>query len=213
MQIQMRAWKGVLALLLAFVALPACEEAEQQRISTAEFLAAREAIPVSESFDVEYRYTVNGQLKAVMDAPHILERLKPMEAEERENIAEDIENPIGSDPQINYQTFSLADSGIDVQFFTPQGTPDSRLTANWAKLYEGGNFAEAQGNVRVRNAEGHIMETEQLFWDQRRDQIFTPRFVKITTPEEIIMGDSMVSNTSFSKYRIYRIRGTIRLRE
>lgn len=204
-------WK--IAALLPLLALFACQEAEQRRISTAEFLAAREALPVSESFDIQYRYSVEGQLKAVLNAPHLVERLKPLEAAERENIVEDIENPMGQDRRINYQTYSLADSGIDVQFYTPQGTPDSRLTANWAKLYEGGNFAEAQGNVRVRNVQNHLLETEQLFWDQRRDQIFTPRFVKITTPEEIIMGDSMVANTSFTHYRIYRIRGTIRLRE
>ena len=40
----------------------------------------------------------------------------------------------------------------------------------------------------------------------------TARFVKITTADEIIFGDGFESNQDFTKYKIFKIRGTISLK-
>ena len=40
-------------------------------------------------------------------------------------------------------------------------------------------------------------------------RIFTEEYVKITTPDEIIYGDGLESNETFSKYQIKNIRGSI----
>jgi hypothetical protein len=65
----------------------------------------------------------------------------------------------------------------------------------------------------VVNNKGEKLNTEHLIWDRRADRISSDRFVKITTADEILMGDGLESNGNFTRYKILKIRGTLRIRE
>ena len=65
----------------------------------------------------------------------------------------------------------------------------------------------------VRNIEGDILETEKLNWNQQKEEIFTDEFVKITTENEVIFGEGLVSNQNFSRYTIRKIKGTITINQ
>ena len=150
----------------------------------------RKDVPLSETFDVTYEYTDSARLKARMRAPHLFERAE------------------GKNKRV-----SIADQGIKIAFFNEQGQPKSHLRANRAEIHDAQGIARATGNVVVLNEDGDRMETELLIWYREEDQIRTPAFVKITTDEEIIYGDSLVSDTEFSSYTIYHIKGTVALKE
>ena len=72
---------------------------------------------------------------------------------------------------------------------------------------------EAKNNVVVVNEKGEQLNTEHLTWDKKQSLIYTKEFVKITTAEEIIYGNGLESNQSFTKYKIKDIKGTINLKE
>jgi hypothetical protein len=55
------------------------------------------------------------------------------------------------------------------------------------------------------------LDTEELIWDESRKQIYSNAFVKITTIDEIILGNGMESNETFTDYTIKHITGKIKV--
>ncbi len=99
--------------------------------------------------------------------------------------------------------------GIDLTFFDGNGEAVSHLTANYAISYEKKGTMEAKGNVVLINEVGEKLNTEYLIWNQKEAKIFSDKFVKITTEDEIIMGEGFESNESFTNFKINHIKGTI----
>jgi len=104
-------------------------------------------------------------------------------------------------------------NGLKVQFFDVNGKKESELNADYAIVDEEKDLMLAQHNVVVRNVDGDVLETEKLNWNQQKEEIFTDEFVKITTDNEVIFGQGLVSNQNFSKYTIRKIKGTITINQ
>jgi lipopolysaccharide assembly outer membrane protein LptD (OstA) len=81
--------------------------------------------------------------------------------------------------------------------------------ADYAKLFEQSSLMIAKNNVKVRNIDGDLLESEELIWDQEKKRSLFREFVKITTQHEVIYGNGFVSNQNFTKYTIKNIKGTI----
>ena len=63
------------------------------------------------------------------------------------------------------------------------------------------------------NEQNYKLETELLFWDQEKDLIYTDRFVKITSEDEIVMGTGFDSDSRFSNWTIKNVTGTIYIKD
>lgn len=70
---------------------------------------------------------------------------------------------------------------------------------------------EAKDNVVVINDKGERLNTEHLVWDKKTGKITSDVFVEITTENEVIMGEGLVSNQSFTEYKILKTRGIINI--
>ncbi len=101
------------------------------------------------------------------------------------------------------------EDGLKVQFFDESGKKESELLSDYAIIDEENDVMQAQKNVVVRNVNGDILESETLNWSQEKQEIFTDDFIKITTSNEVIFGQGLVSNQNFTKYTIKKIKGTI----
>jgi LPS export ABC transporter protein LptC len=99
--------------------------------------------------------------------------------------------------------------GLRVQFFDVNGKKESELLSDNGIIDQINDLMQAQQNVVVRNVYGDILESESLNWSQSTNEIFTDDMVKITTKNEIIFGEGLVSNQDFTKYTIKKIKGTI----
>lgn len=99
--------------------------------------------------------------------------------------------------------------GLRVQFFDEKGKKESELLSEYAIIDEENDIMQAEKNVVVRNVNGDVLETETLNWSQKKQEIFTDDFIKITTQNEVIFGQGLVSNQNFTKYTINKIKGTI----
>ena len=102
-------------------------------------------------------------------------------------------------------------NGIEVIFYNERMQIQSRLTADYAIRFEKQGKMEAKGNVVLVNELGETLNTEHLFWNEHTGKIYSYEFVKITTADEIIMGDGFESNQNFTKFKIKKIKGTINL--
>ena len=104
------------------------------------------------------------------------------------------------------RTTYLSDS-VRVQFYDLDGSPTSLLTSREAAVDETTNDLEARGNVVVTSVNGTRLYTEELYWDQKRQLIHTPAFVRIISPEERLQGVGMESDQKLKNYRIFRVTG------
>jgi LPS export ABC transporter protein LptC len=103
--------------------------------------------------------------------------------------------------------------GVEVNFYDSLQRVTTKLTAKYAINKVSENLMEAKNDVVVINEKGDKLNTEHLIWQQDSSKIFTNEFVKITTKEEIIMGEGLESNEDFTKYKILKIKGTIQLKD
>lgn len=104
--------------------------------------------------------------------------------------------------------------GLYVEFYEKPGQVTSTLKSNYAKQDRNKDIYQAKGNVVVNNLlKQEKLETEELFWDKNKAEIYTDKFVKITTAEEILMGQGLRANQDFSRYRILKPTGIIDLKE
>jgi LPS export ABC transporter protein LptC len=100
--------------------------------------------------------------------------------------------------------------GVRVRFFNPQGKQTSVLTSEEGSVDETTNNLEARKNVVVISSDSSHMTTEQLFWDNQRQLIYTPEYVQITTAKEKLQGRGFESDQSLKHYRIFRVTGQSR---
>lgn len=92
--------------------------------------------------------------------------------------------------------------------------PTARISGDYGVNYERKELVMARHNVVVENIETQeVLETEQLFWDQKHKKIYTGSMVKISSPDKVIFGDSLTANESFTRREIFGIRATIELDE
>ena len=104
-------------------------------------------------------------------------------------------------------------SGLIVLFHDGKEKPVASVTAKYAKYTENKNLWELQDSVVAVNEAGEKLETELLFWDQKKGLIYTDRFVKITTEDQIVQGYGLESDPRLSKRRIKNLSATIYINE
>jgi LPS export ABC transporter protein LptC len=99
--------------------------------------------------------------------------------------------------------------GIDVTFYDSLMNVTTHITALYAIDKIGENRMEARNDVVVVNEKKEQLNTEHLVWDRKNAIIYSNEFVKVTTEDEIIMGEGFESNQEFTKYKIKKPKGTL----
>ncbi len=143
--------------------------------------------PRMEVYNFKYIYTDSGKVQAILTAPYAKEVFKDAKTNETEFVF----------PR-----------GFVLRFFNEEGIEESRITARYGKIYDRNTKAMARGAVRLQNSEGSLLETEELYWDQQKDRVYTDRFVKITTAREVVYGEGLEADSRFQWYTLRSLRGT-----
>jgi LPS export ABC transporter protein LptC len=102
---------------------------------------------------------------------------------------------------------TLMSQGVKVRFFSREGKQTSLLTSEEGTVDEVNNNLEARKNVIVVSSDSSRMTTEQLFWDNQRQLIYTPLYVQIKTVKEKMQGHGFESDQSLKHYRVFRVTG------
>ena len=100
-------------------------------------------------------------------------------------------------------------SGLYVETFNPSGS----IFSKYARNTQNSNLWELRDSVVVINENNDMLETEVLFWDQTKDLIYTDRFVKFTSEDQVIMGTGFESDSHLRKRKIKRVSATIYLND
>ncbi len=98
--------------------------------------------------------------------------------------------------------------GIKVVVYNGKDTAQVIVTAKYAKCTNN-NLWELRDSVVVVNEQNEKLETELLYWNQEKDLIYTDRFVKITSEDQVIQGIGFESDSHLNKRKIKKVTADI----
>ncbi len=153
-------------------------------LQTIEIITRDENIPIETAQNLRIVYSSNAKIQMIMEAPE----MQKFEGE---------------------KPYMELPAGFVMTFFDSLMNETSRISAKYAIQYEADQLIDARNDVVVENVETREkLNTEQLIWDRQNEIIFTEKFVKITTPEEVLYGDGFESDDRFTSWIIHNPRGT-----
>ncbi len=160
---------------------------KKNSIQEVNILTKTDTMAMQSVWDIETVYTDSGKVKIRISAPLV----QRFEAEEDGN------------------NETLFPKGMKVTFYGPEGQVKSWLSSKYAIYHESNHLWEASDSVVAVNEEGKTLNTELLFWDEKKQIIYSDKFVKITTDKEVIYGDGFEADQSFTYWEITNVKGTI----
>ena len=115
-------------------------------------------------------------------------------------------------------TFTNGDSeypqGVFLEFYDKDGSMTSTLKANRAFYSKKTDEYKVEEDVEVYNIENkERLNSEELFWNPKKEEIHTNKFVSITTPTQVIKGVGLTAKQDFSSYVIRKVTGIISVEE
>ena len=72
---------------------------------------------------------------------------------------------------------------------------------------------ELRGRVVVRNVNGDVFRTEELFWDLNTHEMWNHQYIHITTPERELEGTEFRSNEQMTRYSVFNSVGVFPVEE
>jgi len=105
--------------------------------------------------------------------------------------------------------------GVKVEFYGPNGEITSWLDADYAVRETKKSRIITRQNVNLYNAKQEKLETWELIWDEKKDRVYTERFVMISQPErgDTSYGYGFESNNDLTRFEIKKSSGKMNIEE
>lgn len=66
-----------------------------------------------------------------------------------------------------------------------------------------------KGNVFIENIQDETFSTDELFWDEKEQKVYSDKYIEINRPEKLMLkGIGFESNLNMTQYRIFRPHDT-----
>ncbi len=165
-------------LLAVLLSIYSCSSNKPEEIKAIEEI---QNIPSLELYDYESFITDSGEVKYHLITPKLLN------FDKRE------------DP---YKEFPL---GGHIITYDSINVIRSEIKCKYAINYEKDKLWDLRNNVEAINEDGVIFNTEQLFWSEAEKRIYTEKFIKITTEDNIITGYGLEATQDLNEYEIQNV--------
>ncbi len=103
--------------------------------------------------------------------------------------------------------------GIYLEKFNEALEVEASLEADSAYYNEEAQVWRLDGNVHALNLEGERFETPQLFWEQKKERIYSDSVITIHRETSTITGIGFESNQEMTKYTIQKPTGYFPIKE
>ena len=165
--------------------LPSCKN-DVQKVLSLDFV---DTLPELTARDIEIMYSEKAKVQIKLVSPYLVKTTE--------------DEPVMYFPE-----------GFTVYFYDSAMHLKSTITADYGISYEKKKLMEARHNVVVENMDkGEKLNTEELFWDRAKQQIYSNKFVKLTTGEQVVTGDGLTSEEPFDEVIITNPKGLIEFKE
>ncbi|HPR32375.1 MAG TPA: LPS export ABC transporter periplasmic protein LptC, partial [Prolixibacteraceae bacterium] len=85
----------------------------------------------------------------------------------------------------------------------------SSIAASYGKYFEEKELWEAKQNVVAVTENNDTLKTELLYWDEKKEKIYSDQFVKFIRKEQIITGIGFESDLQMKNWKILKVQGEI----
>ena len=97
--------------------------------------------------------------------------------------------------------------GVYLQKFSPDLSADAFLEADYAHYNQTDKIWWLRGHVKALNLEGEQFETEELYWNENTEKVYSDSLIRITREKSIITGIGFDSNQEMTRYTIRKPQG------
>ncbi len=143
-----------------------------------------EFTPSGEADSINLKYTDSGKIQAVLVSPKMLD-------------FGTVDFPFTEFPK-----------GILLTIYDNNGKK-TYVTSNYAVSYKLTNIIDLQGNVKIKNEDGQLLETDQMFYDQKNEWFYTEKKYKFTDPKGVSFGEGVDFSKDFKIINSQKISGEV----
>lgn len=97
--------------------------------------------------------------------------------------------------------------GIYVEKFDTLFHSEASIKADTAYYFDKKGLWHLIGNVEVESLQGEQFDTSELFWDQKKEKVYSDKYIRIQQKEQIITGIGFESNQNMTRYKIFNSQG------
>ena len=141
-------------------------------------------LPSNDVDEINLKYTDSGKIKAILISKKMFDYAT-------------IDFPFSEFPK-----------GINLTLFD-KNAKKTFVTSKYAISYKQTGIIDLQGNVKIVSDEGQMLETQQLYYDQKNAWFFTERKFKFTSPKGVSNGQGIDFSKDFKVINSQRITGEV----
>jgi LPS export ABC transporter protein LptC len=167
-------------MILAFVLLSSCDN---RKTTFASAIKERDSLPVLATYDVNTLISDSGIIRFRMKTPEwlIYDRRRP-----------------------SYWAFK---KGIHVEQFDTLLHITASIKADTAYFYDQEKLWKLRGHVAIKNRKGEKFNTQELYWNQSTQKVYSDKFIRIELLDRIITGRGFQSNQEMTTWKIHDMAG------
>jgi LPS export ABC transporter protein LptC len=143
-----------------------------------------EFVPSGDADNVNLKYTDSGKIKSILISPKMFDYAN-----------------------VDF-AFTEFPKGVDVTIFDNNGKK-TFIKSNYAISYKPTNIIDLQGKVKITSESGQMLETEQLYFDQKNEWFYTEKKFKLTDAKGGSTGQGIDFSKDFKVVNSQRIEGEI----
>lgn len=147
-----------------------------------------EFVPGSDADTVNIKYTDSGRITGVLISSKMLDY-------------SNLDFPFTEFPK-----------GIDVTLYD-KNQKRTFIRSNYAVSYKQTGIIDLQGKVKITSETGQMLETEQLYFDQKNEWFYTERKFKLTDAKGVSFGQGIDFSKDFKVINSQRITGELEAEE
>jgi len=140
-------------------------------------------VPNSEAENFILKHTDSARIKSILKSPLVYDY-------------NSIEFPFTEFPK-----------GVSITMFDTDAQK-SYIVADYAINFQQSEIIDLQGNVKITSHSGDILETSQLYYDKKREWIFTDKNCKLTNSKGVWHFEGFDSNSDLTKLEARNFRGS-----
>jgi len=169
-----------------FVLFPACSGQDK---NLAEAINNRDSMPVMRTVGVESLISDSGiiRYKIIAEEWIIFDKTDP--------------------------PFWAFEKGVYLEQFNEDLVAEATIVADTAYYYESKKLWELRSNVHIENLKQEKFDTEQLFWNQKNEQVYSDKKIRIEQADKVIVGYGFESNQQLTDYVIRNTEGIFYVEE
>lgn len=103
--------------------------------------------------------------------------------------------------------------GLFVQQYDEMFRPSAKIYCDSAIYFSQRKLWRLDGDVMMVNTLRDTFLTEQLFWDQNRQKVYSDSFIHIVREDRIIEGYGFTSNENMTRFNVHTTQAIIPMRD